>query len=312
MKSFISIVVPAYNEECNLPLLSQKIAEIMGDSYTYELIIIDDGSRDATLPLLRELHASNSSVHYLSFSRNFGHQSALKAGIDAALGDCVISMDADMQHPPELIPLMIEKWKEGFDIVHTQRRDSASAGFFKRRSSHLFYAFMNSVSDIRIEEGTADFRLLDRRVAQLISGSSEYNLFLRGFISWIGFRQIHLPYEPAPRFSGTSKYTLRKMINLAINGITSFSIKPLRIATFLGLIISILAFLYAFYAIFIYLFTTRAIAGWTSVLVSILFIGGLQLFVMGIIGEYIGKILLQSKQRPDYIIAESSRSISRC
>ncbi|MFN0201004.1 MAG: glycosyltransferase family 2 protein [Bacteroidia bacterium] len=307
MKAFISVVVPAFNEESNVSILAEKVVALLEKEYHYEIIFIDDGSKDKTLETLKSLHEHNKNIHYLSFSRNFGHQSALKAGLDKAEGDCVISMDADLQHPPHLIPVMLEKWQQGYDIVYTQRADSAELSFFKRKTSHWFYTFMNKVSDIELENGTADFRLLDRKVVEVVKNSQEYNLFLRGFIAWIGFKQYKLPYQPEPRFSGQSKYTFKKMLSLALNGITSFSVKPLQIATFLGSFISLFAFLYGIYALIIFFFTDSAVPGWTSVLVSVLFIGGLQLLVLGIIGEYLGKILLQSKQRADYFLRESSK-----
>lgn len=305
--AFISIVVPAFNEETNVKVLAEKVGEVLGNRYKYELIFIDDGSSDNTLAVLKQLHAKHEHIHYLSFSRNFGHQSALKAGLDAATGDCVISMDADLQHPPILLPTLIQKWEEGYDIVYTQREESEDLSFFKRKTSAWFYQTLNKLSDIELEAGTADFRLMDRRVVNVVKNTGESNLFLRGFIAWIGFKQYKIPYQPDARFSGASKYTFKKMFALAINGITSFSIKPLQIATYLGATISMLAFLYGLYAIYAHVFTDKAQTGWTSILTSVLFIGGLQLLVLGIIGEYLGKVLMQTKSRPDYLVRESSK-----
>ncbi len=305
-KALISIVVPAFNEETNVRILAEKVKEVLADTYLYELIFIDDGSSDNTLAMLKSLHAEQPNVHYLSFSRNFGHQSALKAGLDAASGDCVISMDADLQHPPALLPTFIQKWKEGYDIVYTQRVESDDLSFLKKQTSTGFYKLLNQLSEIELEAGTADFRLMDRKVVNIVKNSSESNLFLRGFIAWMGFKQHKIAYEPDARFSGTSKYTFKKMFALAINGITSFSIKPLQMATYLGASISLLSFLYGLYAIYAHIFTDKAETGWTSILTSILFIGGLQLLVLGIIGEYLGKVLMQTKARPDYLVRESS------
>lgn len=306
-ENLISIVVPAFNEGTNVKVLAEKVGEVLKKDYKYELIFIDDGSSDNTLAVLKQLHAENAHIHYLSFSRNFGHQSALKAGLDAASGDCVISMDADLQHPPILLPTLIQKWEEGYDIVYTRRNESVDLPFWKRKTSAWFYKILNKLSDIELEAGTADFRLMDRLVVNVVKNSSESNLFLRGFIAWMGFKQYRIDYQPDARFSGTSKYTFKKMLVLAMNGIISFSIKPLQMATYLGATISLLAFLYGLYAIYAHFFTDKAATGWTSLLTSILFIGGLQLLVLGIIGEYLGKVLMQTKSRPDYLVRESSK-----
>jgi dolichol-phosphate mannosyltransferase len=303
---FISVVVPAFNEEGNIERAAGEISRHLSSFPRHEVIFINDGSTDGTLDKLKELHARNAGIHFISFSRNFGHQSALLAGIHHATGDCVITMDADLQHPPEMIPQLVGEWKKGFDIVTTIRNDSQNTSGFKRITSSLFYKLMNRLSNITLEEGAADFRLIDRAVADVIRTSREYNLFLRGYIAWLGFRQSKLPYTANLRQSGQTKYSFGKMMMLALNGLTSFSVKPLRMAVVLGAIISLLAFIYAIYAIYVYLETNAAVPGWTSVLVSILFIGGLQLLILGIIGEYLGRTLLQAKQRPDYVIREKS------
>ena len=303
---FVSIIVPAFNEEGNIEAVAEQIKQQAEQFRKYEIIFINDGSTDATAEKLRMLHRSNPNIQFISFSRNFGHQSALLAGIHHASGDCIISMDADLQHPPAMIPQLVSKWQEGFDIVTTIRDDSQNTSWFKRSTSSVFYKLMNRLSNITLEEGAADFRLIDRSVARVISNSREYNLFLRGYIAWLGFKQCMVPYIPHQRQSGKTKYSFGKMMMLAINGITSFSVKPLRVAMILGTAISLLAFIYAIYAIYVYLETNEAVPGWTSVLVSILFIGGLQLLILGIIGEYLGRTLMQTKQRPDYVIMEKS------
>ena len=301
----ISVVVPVYNEESNIVKLVDKISNIL-NGYNFELIFIDDGSQDSTLEILKKVGTENPNIHYLSLSRNFGHQSALKAGIDFASGDCIISMDGDLQHPPEIIHLMIEKWKEGYNIVYTQRKEDNDLSFFKQLTSVFFYKLMNFLSDINIEPGTADFRLIDRKVADIIKNMKEYHLFIRGYVSWIGFKKYKIDYSPNKRHSGTTKYSIKKMISFAINGITSFSIRPLRLAILFGIIISSVSFLYALYALYAFLFSDRVISGWASVIISVLLIGGIQLIVLGIIGEYIGKIFIQAKERPMYIISENS------
>lgn len=309
-KTLISIISPAFNEEDNLGWMVQKIRAAtlaLQDRYDFELIFINDGSRDRTLDVLRQLHQEEPEwVHYLSFSRNFGHMNALRCGYDQARGRAVICMDADLQHPPEYLPVFIEKWEEGYEIVFSIRQDDPKTGFLKKLSSKTFYHLMNQLSDVHMEPGAADFRLLDRKVVDLIRQSREDELFIRGFIPWVGFKQFSIEYTPAMRHSGSTKYTLRKMFRLAFNGITAFSVRPLRMATFLGAIISGLAFLYAVYALYAHAVLKETVQGWTSVLISVLVLGGLQLLTLGIIGEYLGRLFLQAKGRPPYIVQESS------
>ncbi|PCJ78229.1 MAG: glycosyltransferase [Flavobacteriales bacterium] len=300
----ISIVIPAYNEESNIIALYDKIDTVL-IGYEYEVIFIDDGSTDNTLDVLKALCRQHSNCHYISLSRNFGHQNALKAGIDYAKGDAVAMMDADLQHPPELLIMMIEKWQEGYDIVYTQKKEDKSRNFLKREISNIVYSLINKISDIKIEPNASDYRLVDSAIAKIIKNNTESNLFIRGITSWLGFKQYKIVYNPSKRFSGTPKYTFGKLAALGLNGITSSSVRPLRFSAICGAVISFLAFLYALYAIYIKLFTNEEIVGWASVLVSVLFIGGLQLIMLGIIGEYIGKVFIQSKQRPNYIISES-------
>lgn len=314
-KTLVSIILPAFNEEENLVVAVEKIAENLKglqEKYAFELIFVNDGSSDRTLSLLRQLHQKYPDwVHYLSFSRNFGHMSALRCGYDHARGQAVICMDADLQHPPAFIPVFLEKWAEGYEIVYTSRQDDEKTGWLKRMSSSSFYRLMNRFSDVNLEPGAADFRLLDRKVVDLIRQSRENDLFIRGFIPWVGFQQHKIPYTPDQRYAGQSKYTLRKMLRLAVNGITAFSVRPLRIATFLGAVISGLAFLYAIYALYAHFVLEETVQGWTSVLISVLVMGGLQLLTLGIIGEYLGRLFIQAKGRPPYIVQESSLPTSR-
>ena len=303
---FISVIVPAFNEEQNLPILADRLKSALSSYPAFELIFVDDGSTDGTLNIIRQLHSQDEKINYISLSRNFGHQAALKSGLDSSNGDCAIMMDADLQHPPELIPELIAKWQEGSDIVLTVRKPDKQASFFYRWASSIFYKLMNTISDVEISQGSADFRLLDRSAVNVIKAIKEPSPFLRGIIPWIGFKVQSIPYEPAKRHAGKSKYSTRQMMTLAISGITSFSIKPLQISTYLGLITSVFSFFYALYAIGTKLFTDRVIPGWTSVLVSILFIGGAQLIILGIIGQYLGMLFQESKKRPGYIVAETS------
>ena len=310
---FVTIVIPAYNEEEGL---QETVRQIRGVMLKYarevevvcrfRLLFVDDGSSDNTLFLLEQFADNYEDVEYITLVRNFGHQQALKAGLDFSEGDCVISMDADLQHPPKVLPELLNAWREGYDVVYTLRRDDASLPWFKRKSSKVFYKLLNRLTDIKLEQGAADFRLLDAKVVDLIRKNTEIHFFLRGYVSWLGFKQKSISYTPSPRFAGQSKYTFRKMFSLAATGITSFTTKPLHLATLFGFFISGLAFVYAFYAIFMAIFAEQAVPGWGSVLASMLFLGGIQLIMLGIIGEYLGKIFMQVKGRPSYILGAKS------
>jgi glycosyltransferase involved in cell wall biosynthesis len=302
----ISVLIPCYNEEGNIKPLYDKVSASLS-SHPFEIIFIDDGSTDSTLKSIKELFDIHKNVRYLSFARNFGHQNAIKAGIDYASGNCLIMMDADLQHPPELMPKMIEKWKEGFDIVYTVRTDINSKKNFKKITSRLFYKIINLLSDIKVEEGTADYRLIDRKVIDVFKYDiNEYFLFFRGLISWIGFKQFAIEYESNDRFSGKSKYSVLKMIRFALNGITSLGMQPLRFATFLGLFVSGCSFIYALYALYIDIIKKTAMHGWTSTILIIAFIGGIQMILLGIIGEYLGKLFFEVKKRPHYILKDTN------
>lgn len=302
----VYIISPVYNEQDNIEALNSAIVNIMGNlPYNYSLLFIDDGSTDNTLDKIKKIASGNAAVQYISLSRNFGHQSALKAGLDKAYGDCVISMDADMQHPADLIPAMLEKYEEGYEVVYTLRQEDKSLPFFKRRTSAFFYSLINRLSDVNIEKGSADFRLLSIRVVKIIRNLSEYDLFFRGLVKWVGFRQVAIEYSVVKRMNGTTKYTFKKMLTFAIFGITAFSTKPLYIAAYLGFLFSLLSFLYLPYVLFSYYFG-YTISGWASVIVTIAFFGGLQLMILGIIGVYLSRMFMQVKNRPVYIIKEST------
>jgi dolichol-phosphate mannosyltransferase len=306
MTKKVSIVIPAYNESSNIPIIAERIDSVFKTlNYSYEIIFVNDGSNDQTQTVLQELNANNPFVNFIELSRNFGHQSALKAGLDMANGDCVISMDCDMQHPPEMIPEFLKKWEEGYEVVYTLRKESKDLSKFKRSTSNLFYSIINSISDIQIDPGSADFRLLDKKVVDIFINLSENEPFIRGLIKWLGFKQFAIQYEPAKRFSGESQYTFKKMLRFALQGLTSFSIRPLYTAIYLGFTFSLLSLLYIPYVIQAFL-RHQEVAGWASVIMTIVFFGGLQLIILGIIGIYIGKLFMQSKQRPNYIISNSS------
>lgn len=306
MKKRISIIIPVCNEEANITTVIAAIDGVFqAIPYQYTVTFIDDGSNDGTLEKIKVQAISNKQIFFISLARNFGHQNALKAGLDIADGDCVIMMDGDMQHPPDLIPEMLELWEAGHDIVYTIRNDHKEIPLMKRKTSDMFYNLINNLSDIELEPGTADFRLLDKKVVEVFRAFKETDLFMRGLVKWMGFRQIGIEYDPAKRTEGKSKYTLKKMIRFALQGITSFSIRPLYIAAYLGFIFSLVSLLYIPYIIYSYYFG-QIISGWASVIATIAFFGGLQLMILGIIGMYLGKLFMQSKQRPHYIVKESN------
>jgi len=302
----VSIVVPCYNEEPVIEETHRRLTETL--SYlgcSYEIVYVDDGSRDGTLAKLRLIQAGDETVRVLSFSRNFGHQMAVSAGIDHAQGAAIVLIDADLQDPPELIRSMLEKWREGYDVVYGQRHSREGETYFKVATARLFYRFINRLSDVPIPLDTGDFRLMSRQVVDVLRRMPEKDRFIRGMVSWVGFRQCALPYERAKRYAGVSKYPLRKMVAFATDGILSFSIKPLRLATTMGFVTSGLAILGILYALVLRLWTSNWVSGWTLLIISVLFLGGVQLICLGIIGEYVGRIYSESKRRPLYLIGEA-------
>lgn len=302
----ISIIVPVCNEKGNIPLMIDALTTVLQPlPYQHQVIFVNDGSTDGTTELLNEESKKNNNIFFIHLSKNFGHQNALKAGLDLSDADAIISLDGDLQHPPTLIPTLINHWQDGNDIVYTIRKDHKEIPAMKRRTSDLFYSLMNKLSDIDIEAGSADFRLMDKRVVDICKNFSEMDLFWRGLVKWIGFKQLGIEYEPAERKFGKSKYTYKKMMQFALKGITSFSVKPLNIATYLGFTFSLLSLLYIPYVIYSVIFG-HPISGWASMIVTIAFFGGLQLMILGIIGMYLGKLFMQSKQRPHYVIKETN------
>ncbi|CAA7196204.1 glycosyltransferase family 2 protein [Chryseobacterium potabilaquae] len=301
----ISIVIPAYNEEGNVALIYQKIKEVFDGlrKYDFEIIFVNDGSRDNTQQKLEELSQHCDKVKFIEFSRNFGHQPAVKAGMDNAHGNAVISMDGDLQHPPELIPKMIEKWEEGYDVVFTMRAYPKQISLFKRKTSDLFYKILSRLSDVNLTQGGgSDFRLLDSNVVEVMRKFNEDDLFLRGLTSWTGFKQTGINFTASERASGQSSYDLKKMITFAFTGISAFSVKPLYIAAYLGFLFSVFSVIgYGIYVIHSIIAKTE-ISGWASLIMTIVFFGGLQLIMLGIMGIYLGKVFKQVKERPNYII----------
>lgn len=302
----ISVIVPCFNEEEGLATFNQTLIQFIPENYAYEIIYINDGSNDRTFQVIQKLSEKNPRIRYISLSRNFGHQNALKAGYDFATGDCAISLDADLQHPPSVIPELIGKWEEGFEIVNTIRHDHQSISYAKKMSSGLFYLIMKRLSDVEIENGMADFRLIDKKVLRQLKLFPENFLFFRGIIPWMGFKQTTVTFVASERFAGTTKYTFRRMLKFATTGLTAFSVKPLRISIYLGSVIAVLSFSYGLYAVYTHLFSDRAITGWTSMIISVLFIGGINLLMLGIIGEYLGKLFIENKRRPNYLISETN------
>ncbi|MCW7493187.1 glycosyltransferase family 2 protein [Leptospira sp. 2 VSF19] len=305
MKS-IDIVIPSFNEEGNIKSLYDRVLKLNLKKYKLRLLYVDDGSRDNTLFEIKKLSKNKKGikVSYISFSRNFGHQVALKAGLDHSNADAVISMDADLQHPPELIPALIQKWEEGAEIVYTIRKDNENVSWFKRNTASMFYNILNYLSGLEISHGAADFRLLDKKVIFALRLFNEKNLFIRGLVTAIGFKKESVEYIPELRVWGVSKYSIKRMFLFALDGITSFSVKPLHFATYFGMVLSFFSGVYTIYAIVIYFSSDSVVSGWASVLTSVLFIGGMQLIILGIIGEYLGKLFIQSKGRPNYLISE--------
>ncbi len=309
MKNLLTVVIPIYNESENIFPLYDRLSNVLDEvankyQLKSEIILVNDGSTDGSIDNIRLLHERDQRVKLLSFSRNFGHQIAITAGLDYSDGDLVVVMDGDLQHPPELIPRLIEQWQAGYEIVYTIRQDTAKTGIAKRLTSHLFYKLIQLMSPVTIPEGGADFRLMDRKTVEALNSLREKDRFLRGLIPWIGFRQIGIPYSADKRHAGRSKYSLGKMLRLAVDGILSFSIIPLRLSLFLGLVVSLCAFIYALYALVVFA-TGHAMQGWTSILIVVLVLGGLQMIVLGIVGEYIGRIYQEVKNRPIYIIRET-------
>ena len=300
-----SIVIPAHNEEAVLAECHRQLKEVMDSTgECYELIFIDDGSRDRTGEVLEGLAASDPNVKVLSFSRNFGHQVAISAGMDHASGEAVIVIDADLQDPPSVILQMIEKWKEGYDVVYGRRGERQGETAFKKATAYLFYRLLRSMTEVDIPPDVGDFRLIDRKVCDVMGRIRERNRFIRGLISWVGFRQTAVNYVREERFAGETKYPLSKMLRFALDAIFSFSHRPLKLASYLGLLTSFAGFAYFGYAIYLKLFTARTVQGWTSLIGFTLVFDGIVLLILGIIGEYLGRIYDESKNRPFYVVRE--------
>jgi polyisoprenyl-phosphate glycosyltransferase len=310
----LSIVVPLFNEEDNVtPLLERivGIVERLEGAPSYEIVLVNDGSTDRTLERLRAEAARRPNLVIVNLSRNFGHQLAASAGLDIASGEAIVLMDGDLQDPPELIESFVARWRDGYDVVYAVRRTRKGESGFKVFTARLFYRTIKRLTKVSIPVDTGDFRLMSRRVVEALNRSRERHRFLRGMVSWVGFNQIGVEYDRDERHSGTTKYPLPKMLRFAIDGITSFSDVPLRFASYLGFISSVVAFVYALIVIGYKLFSLHPpgyTPGWASTIVAVLFLGGVQLISLGILGEYIGRIYDEVKGRPLYLISEIERS----
>jgi len=306
MSKDISVVVPVYYEEDNITALYGRLHNILDDEMglDYEIIYVNDGSEDDSVKKIKGLIKKDNNVKLIDFSRNFGHQIAVTAGIDHAMGKTIVLIDADLQDPPELIKDMYKLYEEGYDVVYAKRKSRSGETFFKKITAKLFYRLLNKITDINIPLDTGDFRLMSNQVASQLRKMPEKNRFIRGLVSWVGFKQTSVVYERADRYSGNTGYSLFKMINFSLDGITSFSTFPLKIATIMGTIISGVSFIYIIRILYLKIFTDKTITGWSSLMVSNLFLGGVILLTLGILGEYIGRIYIEMKRRPHYIIKE--------
>jgi dolichol-phosphate mannosyltransferase len=308
-KTVLSVVSPVYMEETTINEFYSRLKKVLVDlslQFDHEIIFVNDGSTDKSLDLILNLSKNDKTIRIVNLSRNFGHQAAITAGTDYAQGDAVVIIDSDLQDPPEIIPSMIEKWREGYKVVYGVRNKRNGESIFKVFTAKIFYRLINRLSDTTLPLDVGDFRLLDRSVVNTLKGLNEKKRYIRGMISWLGFPQYGLQYDREPRYAGKSKYTLNKMIGFALNGITSFSDKPLRLFIYLGFI---LTFFSMFYAIFLIvnkiIFPQSTIQGWVTLITIILFMGGVQLMSIGVLGIYIGNIYMEVKDRPLYVVEKT-------
>ncbi len=303
----LSAVVPVYNEEGGLAELHRRLTAVLGGlDLGYELVLVNDGSRDRSAELLDQMARRDSAVRVVHFSRNFGHQAAVAAGLAHARGEAVVVLDADLQDPPELIADLLARWREGYHIVYAKRRKRRGEPLSKRFFAWAFYRVVRSMTDVELPTDTGDFCLMDRQVVDLLNRMPERNRYIRGLRAWVGFRQTAVEFDRAQRFAGDVKYTFRKSLGLALNGIFGLSKAPLRLATWLGLSISAGSFLMAIWAVYQKLSGGYTVPGWASIVVILLFLGGVQLLTIGVIGEYLGRVYDEVKQRPLYVVSRTS------
>lgn len=306
----ISLLIPAYNEEETLPLLYNELCNVIKDieNYEFEILFINDGSNDNTLNILRMMQDRDSRVNYISFSRNFGKETAMIAGFDYASGDAAVVLDADLQDPPQLLSDMIKYWEQGYDDVYAKRRTREGESWLKKFTSHAFYKLLQKMTKIQIQEDTGDFRLLDKSAIQALKKLREKQRYTKGMFSWIGFNKKEILFDRKPRAAGKTKWNYLKLFNLALEGVTSFTTFPLRIATLIGMIVSVLSIIYMFIILIKSIIWQDPVQGYPSMMVTILFLGGVQLISLGIIGEYVGRIFNETKNRPLYIVSEHNNN----
>lgn len=303
----ISVVIPMYYEEEVANECYNRTKKVLNglENYDHEIVFVNDGSKDKTLPILKEIATKDEKAKVISFSRNFGHQAAVTAGLKFVTGDCILIIDSDMQDPPELLVDMLKLWEDGNEVIYAKRKTRKGESKFKLMTAKMFYNVLNNLSDVEIPKDTGDFRLVDRKVVDVINSMPEHNKFLRGLFSWVGFKQKPIEYERQERFAGKTKYPLKKMLKLASDGIISFSTKPLKIIGGIGIVSIFISFILLIYAILSYIFKWNNLAsGWTSLMVAITFFAGVQLVSIWMISEYIARIYDDTKQRPEYIIDE--------
>lgn len=303
----VTILIPCYNEEASLPLLYDKLVELGNDArYTWEFLFINDGSKDGSLAVLKDLAENDTRVKFISLSRNFGKENAMLAGFDFATGDCMIIMDADLQHPPMLIPEMLRLWEDGYEDVYARRKDRETDSWMRRKLSEHYYRLLQKVSNVDILQNVGDFRLLDRKCINALKQLRETERYTKGMYCWIGFNKTELEYEVAERIAGKSSFSYRKLVKLAVNGFTSYTTAPLRISAYVGLAVSLLSFVLMLIFLIKALIYGDPVQGFPTLITVILFLGGVQLLSLGIIGEYLGKVFNETKHRPAYIISESN------
>jgi len=304
-KPIYSVVIPAYNEQEVINETYNRITNVMtGMGEPYELIFVNDGSKDQTAHIISDFCEKDSSVRLINFTRNFGHMPAITAGMENAKGEAIFIIDADLQDPPEIFPKMAAKWKEGYHVVYGKRIKRMGESLFKRWSAKVFYRFIRRMTSVDLPPDTGEFRLIDRKVNDAVNKLPEKSRYIRGLVSWVGFKQIPVEYVREERFAGVTKYPLRKMLTFAMDAITAFSYKPLKIATMIGIFISLISFIYIIHVIYLHFFTERTITGWASTIAAILFTQGIVLMILGLMGEYIGRIYTEIQNRPNYIIQE--------
>lgn len=300
-----SVVVPMYNEELVVSETYKRLKKVMDKiNEPYEIVFVNDGSRDKTSEIVNEICKKDKNIKLIEFSRNFGHQIAITAGMDYAEGDAIVVIDADLQDPPEVIPEMIKKWKEGYDVVYGKRIKRKGDTFFKKFTAAVFYRLLNKMTDVNIPVDTGDFRLIDRKVCEALKQINERNRYIRGIISWLGFKQIGVEFVRDERFAGETKYPLKKMLKFAFDAITSFSYKPLKLASYVGMLVSCASFIYLIVVFIQKLCIGVPVPGWASIVAISLFFNGIILLMLGIIGEYIGRIYDEAKGRPLYVVKD--------